>query len=300
MATTEPLSSEPATSVPGQRRRQSRLGGHAYSLTLGLSGLAAAIVAWYAAVELGGVGPLQLPAPDRTWGALWRMITEDPSSPTSLVYQAIPTLQATFVGFAIATVGGFLLGFILFESRFLGQLLWPLVIAFQALPKVALAPVLVIWFGPTIESKIVLVAIVSFFPVFINTIVGLESLDSDTEEMLKSFGAKRRHMLSYGRFPAALPVLFAGIESALLLSLVAVVVAEFVAASRGLGFMITQAQYNIDMPTEFALLIVFAVLGVILLEIVTLIEHKVVFWKTSRRGLFAYAGRGAGKEGATS
>ena len=278
-----------STEVGSPRRRLWLHGGRRlHGVLLGAAGLLLVLVLWDLAVRIFDLSVLVLPAPSEVLEALWRMLSTSPSSPTSLYYQAVPTLEATLIGFAGACLLGFVLGFLLFEWKAIGQFLWPLVIAFQALPKVAIAPVLVIWLGPTIESKIVLVVIVAFFPVFINTMVGLESLEEDVEEMLRSFGAKRRHMLRLGRFPAALPVLFAGIESALLLSLVAIVVAEFVAGQRGLGFLVTQAQYNLDMPAVFAVLIVFSVLGVIFLEVITWLERKVVFWKTTRRGVLAY------------
>ena len=110
-------------------------------------------------------------------------------------------------GFVLASITGFLLGFMLFEWKFAGQLLWPLVIAFQALPKVALAPVLVIWFGTGQNAKIILVVIVSFFPVFINTMVGLESLHRNEEEMLHSFGANRWQVFLRIVLPLARPAL---------------------------------------------------------------------------------------------
>jgi NitT/TauT family transport system permease protein len=260
----------------------------AYGLTLGILGIVLAIFAWWAAVRFWHLSVLQLPSPARTWNALWRGLSFSPSDPRSLIYQAQPTVKAALLGFLGASISGFLLGFILFEWKFAGQLLWPLVIAFQALPKVAIAPVLVIWLGATFNAKVVLVLIVSFFPVFLNTMVGLESLDKNEEEMLHSFGAKRRHVLRYGRLPAALPVIFAGLESALLLSLVAIVVGEFVAGQRGLGFLINQSQYNLDMPAVFSILVVFCVLGVVFLEVMVWLERRIVFWRRPRRGIIAF------------
>jgi NitT/TauT family transport system permease protein len=259
-----------------------------YGAVLGALGIAIALLVWWAVVRHWHISQLELPSPAKTFHALRRGLFESTSDPRSLVYQAEPTLQTALIGFVLASLTGFALGFILFEWKFAGQLLWPLVIAFQALPKVALAPVLVIWFGPTQNAKVILVLIVSFFPVFINTMVGLESLDKNEEEMLHSFGAKRRHILLYGRLPAALPVIFAGLESALLLSLVAVVVAEFVASTRGLGWLINQSQYNLDMPAVFAILIVFAVVGVVLLEVMVWMERRIVFWRRPRRGIIAF------------
>jgi NitT/TauT family transport system permease protein len=257
-------------------------------LLLGVLGIVIAIFIWWAIVRYYNISQLELPSPGKTWEALSRGLRRSPSDPRSLIYQAEPTLKAALIGFVLASITGFLLGFMLFEWKFAGQLLWPLVIAFQALPKVALAPVLVIWFGTGQNAKIILVVIVSFFPVFINTMVGLESLHRNEEEMLHSFGANRWQVLRYGQLPAALPVIFAGLESALLLSLVAIVVGEFVAGTRGLGFLINQSQYNLDMPAVFSILVVFAVVGVVLLEIMVWLERRIVFWRRPRRGIIAF------------
>lgn len=273
---------------PGSRRRKSIWLSRVYGLTLGVVGIVLAIVAWWAIVQIWDLSALVLPTPGQTWDALWRGLTFSPDNPRSLIYQAQPTVVAALLGFFAASVTGFLLGFLLFEWKFAGQLLWPLVIAFQALPKVAVAPILVIWFGITMNAKVILVLIVSFFPVFLNTMVGLESLGKSEQEMLRSFGAKRRHILRFGSLPAALPVIFAGLEAALLLSLVAIVVAEFVASQRGLGFLINQSQYNLDMPAVFSVLIIFCVLGVLFLEIMVWIERRVVFWRQPRRGIIAF------------
>jgi NitT/TauT family transport system permease protein len=278
----------PTVARPRHARRGSIWLTRAYGLALGITGIVLAIVIWWAVVKVWNLSSLVLPTPSRTWDALWRGLSFAPNDPRSLVYQAQPTIKAALLGFVGAGISGFLLGFLLFEWKFAGQLLWPLVIAFQALPKVAIAPVLVIWFGATMNAKIILVLIVSFFPVFLNTMVGLESLDKNEEEMLRSFGAKRRHVLRFGRLPAALPVIFAGLESALLLSLVAIVVGEFVAGQRGLGFLINQSQYNLDMPAVFSILIVFCVLGVVFLEIMVWLERRIVFWRRPRRGIIAF------------
>jgi NitT/TauT family transport system permease protein len=267
--------------------------GRAYGIALGILGILIALFVWWGVVRYWNISQLELPSPSKTWEALWRGLDRSPTDRRSLIYQGIPTLKAALLGFVAASITGFLLGFVLFEWKFAGQLLWPLVIAFQALPKVALAPVLVIWFGTGQNAKIVLVVIVSFFPVFINTMVGLESLHKNEEEMLHSFGANRWHVLRYGRLPAALPVIFAGLESALLLSLVAIVVAEFVAGSRGLGFLINQSQYNLDMPAVFSILVVFAVVGVVLLELMVWLERKIVFWRRPRRGIIAFLDAGS-------
>lgn len=256
-------------------------------MTRPLLGLVGAIVGWQIAVTVGNVPTLIVPSPVKVAQALARGLTQPPNLGSSFLFQAVPTLTASLLGFVVASVIGILLGVALFEWRSVRQTLWPLVIAFQALPKVAVAPLLVIWFGSGIEAKVVLVAIVAFFPIFINTMVGLEALDQDTEEMLRSFGASGLKILRYGRFPAALPVIFAGLQSGLLISLVAVVVGEFVGGSRGLGVLITQAQYTLDIPAVFAILIVFSVLGVGLMEIVSRVERRVVFWRLTSRGMAA-------------
>jgi NitT/TauT family transport system permease protein len=285
-ATYAPAEQPEAAADPIQRG-PSAAARRSIAILLGLTGLVLGVAAWWLVCLIGGFDVLELPTPAQAAEALWRGITQDVSSPQSFFYQMVPTVESALLGFLGASLTGFLLGFALSESQILSQLLWPLIVAFQALPKVALAPALIIWFGPGMGSTVVLVLIVAFFPVFINTMVGLESLGADEEEMLFAFGAKRRQILRFGRLPAALPVIFAGLESALLFSLVAVVVGEFLSGTRGLGFLITQSQYNLDMPAVFALLITFSILGVVLLEIITWLERRIVFWIPHRRGLFA-------------
>jgi NitT/TauT family transport system permease protein len=249
------------------------------ALLLPVVGIAGALGAWQLTVSLSHASPFVLPSPAKVALALKRgVFTTSPHSPASFLYQGVPTIEVTVLGFLAAAATGIILGVVVSEFRVLRQALWPLIVAFQALPKVALAPIMVVWFGVNLQSKIILVLTVSFFPVFVNTIVGVESLHEDTAEMLRSFGAKRPNILRFGRLPAALPVIFAGLQSAILFSLVAVVVAEFVAGSRGWGVQITQAQYNLDIAAVFGILLLFALTGVVLSMLVKLLEYVVVVW----------------------
>ena len=188
------------------------------------------------------------------------------------------TVTETLAGFVIGALAGFALGVGIAESRVLERILYPYVIAFQTIPKVAIAPLFVIWFGFGLTSKIVIAATISFFPVVINVVTGFASADPHIIEMLRVFGASRWSQFKLARLPSALPYLFAGLDIAVVLSVIGAIVAEFVGAQSGIGYLIMQYNFNLDTAGVFALLLVLSAIGVVLHMIVVEAQRRIVFW----------------------
>ena len=188
------------------------------------------------------------------------------------------TLFETLVGFAIGSTSGFILGAVVAQFKLVERTFYPYIVAFQALPKVAIAPLIIIWTGYGIESKIIMSALITFFPLLVNTLAGLNSTDQDYIEMLRGFSASELQILRKVKFPMALPYIFAGIDMAAILSLIGALVGEFVGAKEGLGYLLLFRQFKMDIPSVFAILIILSLIGVGFHTIIFRIQKKVVFW----------------------
>jgi NitT/TauT family transport system permease protein len=159
--------------------------------------------------------------------------------------------------------------------------LYPYIVAFQTLPKVAIAPIIVIWFGYGVTSKIVITATIAFFPLLANTIVGLRAVPQEQVELMVAFTASRWQVFWKARIPQALPYIFVGLDVAIVLSVIGAIVGEFVGAQAGLGYLILQKNFNMDMSGVFAILIVLSVFGIGLHMLVNAVQRRVVFWMES-------------------
>jgi NitT/TauT family transport system permease protein len=158
------------------------------------------------------------------------------------------------------------------------RLIYPYVVAFQTLPKVAIAPIMVIWFGYGLTSKIIITATISFFPLLANTIVGLRSAPKDQIDMLKACTASDWQIFRMARLPQALPYIFVGLDVAAVLSVIGAIVGEFVGAKAGLGYLILQMNFNFNMAGVFAILIILSLIGVGLHLLVVAVQRRVLFW----------------------
>src|SRR6266545_4310964 len=161
------------------------------------------------------------------------------------------------------------------------EVVYPYVVAFQVMPKVVLAPIFITWFGLGIESKIVMAIAISFFPVVINTVVGLESVEENAMLLMRSLVASRRQIFWKLAWPTALPSIFAGLKTSLTLALIGALVAEFVTAKDGLGTLIITFSFELKIYLVFAVIIVVSVLGLALYGIMEYVDRKVVFWRHS-------------------
>ena len=188
------------------------------------------------------------------------------------------TVTEALLGFCIAAVAGIALGTLIAQFRLVERTLYPYVVAFQTLPKIAVAPLLVVWLGFGLSSKIVIAALVAFFPVLVNVIVGLKTIDQSKLELMRSLRASRWQIFRLVTFPNALPFVFAGLDIAIVFSVLGAIVGEFVGAQRGLGNLILQFNVTLDIAGMFAVLLLLAVLGVALHLVMQAIQRRVIFW----------------------
>ena len=189
------------------------------------------------------------------------------------------TLQATASGYLAGCLAGLVFGTLVAESKTFDRFVYPYIIALQSMPKVAIAPLIVVWFGFGMESKIVIVALVCFFPVLINTIVGIRQADRDLIDLYRAFSASRWMIFWQVKLPAAAGHIFAGLQISVVLGLIGAIVAEFIASQRGLGNVIQAASVSLDVATMFAALISLAVLGILGSFIIRTLHRVVVFWE---------------------
>jgi NitT/TauT family transport system permease protein len=158
------------------------------------------------------------------------------------------------------------------------RVVYPYIVAFQTVPKVAIAPIIVIWFGYGMTSKVIITATIAFFPVLANTIVGLRAAPRDQVELMIALTASRWQIFRLVRFPQALPYIFVGLDVAIVLAVIGAIVGEFVGAQSGLGYLILQRDFNLDMAGVFAILLILSALGIGLHLLVTRLRRHVVFW----------------------
>lgn len=197
---------------------------------------------------------------------------------------AYVTLSEALIGLLIGGVLGFVIGVLLTESRALYNTIYPYIVALQCMPKVAIAPLLVIWFGFGMTSKITIVSLLCFFPVLVNTISGIRSVTAENLELFRAIRASRMTTLVHLLIPSALPSILTGVEIAVVVSLLGAIVGEFVGAEEGLGVLILQAQFQMNIPGVFAILLVLALLGVIFNVGIRIIRKKSLFWVAGETG----------------
>ncbi len=210
------------------------------------AGFLAFLALWEGIVRLGGYPPFILPSPTDVLRRLGVLLADG-----SLWRHASVTLGEVLAGLGLGTALAMALGYILSHSPLAERLLAPYIVASQAVPVVAVAPLLVIWFGTGFLSKMLISALIVFFPVLVNTIVGVRSVDPDLRDLLRALEASRWQTLWILEVPAALQVLFGGLKIGATLAVIGAVVGEFVASNRGLGYLIKQGQQLYDTPLVF-------------------------------------------------
>lgn len=188
------------------------------------------------------------------------------------------TLYESLAGFAIAAVAGILLGALIAQSRLVERTVYPYLVALQTLPKIAIAPLIIVWAGFGLSSKVIIAALVAFFPVLVNVIVGLKTVDASKLELMRSLRAGRWQTFRLVTFPNALPFVFAGLDIAIVFSVLGAIVGEFVGAQQGLGNLILQFNVSLDIAGVFAVMILLAIMGIALHLIMQTIERRVIFW----------------------
>jgi NitT/TauT family transport system permease protein len=184
------------------------------------------------------------------------------------------------VGYLIGNIVAFLLAIIFIKSNTIRRGLFPYAIAIKATPIIAIAPLFVLWFGTNIFSKIILVALVCFFPMLINAIKGLESVNKESLELFSLYNASWFNVLLNLRIPTALPYIFSALKISTGLAIVGALVGEFVGANSGIGFIILVSSYQIETTTMFAAIVLTSLMGVMFFEIINYFEKKIIFWES--------------------
>lgn len=241
---------------------------------LTLASFVVLLALWEITSRLGWISPLLVPRPSMIAMALWDGLFE---RGTYWRHIASTTLIG-LGGFVIAGVLGISVASALSMSAWLEEIIYPYIVAFQTLPKVALAPLIVIWAGFGSASKLIIVVIVSFFPIFMSTLQGLRVRDRDQYQYLQTLGANRYQILFELRLPAATPHIFSGLHIGILFSLIGAIVAEFVGSDSGLGYVLLLDKSAFNVPGVFAILALLVVIGTLLNLVMRFIESRVAFW----------------------
>jgi NitT/TauT family transport system permease protein len=230
------------------------------------------VLVWKAIVVIGGYPPFILPPPESVASRFVRGWIDGVIPP-----HAWSTLVEIALGLLVGTVVGLAVGYGLARSALVERVVSPYIVAAQATPILALAPLLALWFGPGLTSKVVICGLIVFFPIAVSTMVGIRSVDAGLLEMARSFRATRRQVLTTLEVPAALPSILGGLRVGVTLAVVGAIVGEWAGADRGLGVLVNLARGSLfDIPLMFATLITIALLGIALYLVVVVLERRLV------------------------
>jgi len=232
---------------------------------------------WEGAARAGLADPMVLPAPSD----IAANVLDGVGSGIYLANLKVTLVQAVS-GFLIACLLGIAIGSLTTLSERLSRALQPIVLAVEATPKIALAPLVIVWFGYGMGSKIALSAMIGFFPVFVGTVSGLRSADTGRLDVLRALGAGRWQLFRMVALPGALPHIFAGVNVAVVLALLGTIVGEFMGAKEGLGTLILYANGNLDTARVFSILLVLAATGLSLHALIGALRGRLLFWDGSR------------------
>jgi len=247
-------------------------------LTISPAILMVILTAWWAASHLFKAPSYIVPPPEQVWRAIVNGLVRLPWDAGGYWYHAAITVWEALLGFVIGSVTGAVLGFALVHWPILEKSAYPYVVGFQSLPKVALAPLMVVWFGFGLEGKVFITAVITFFPVLVNTMAGYRSVEPERIELARSCNASQWQLICKIIIPSCLPFLFAGLGVASVLSILGAVVGEFVGASAGLGMLLMQYNQAMEISPMFAVILLLAVIGFLMNYAVTLVERRYCFW----------------------
>jgi NitT/TauT family transport system permease protein len=242
---------------------------------LGLVSLMAGLLAWHLVARYSGLPNFILPSPQSVWTRFIRAVMDG-----SLPYHTAVTLLEIVLGLLAGVIFATIIGYFLAKSRSLERILSPYLVASQAIPVVAIAPLLVIWLGDGILSKVVICALIVFFPVLVNTIVGVRAVPTALYDLMNSLHAKRAQILWKVEVPASLPVFLGGLRIGATLSVIGAIVGELVDAEEGLGFLLQLGDFQYDTPMVFVAVFTLITLALVLYGIVNLLEKRFLKWQT--------------------
>lgn len=241
---------------------------------LGLGSIAAGLLAWQLTARMSGLPSFILPAPADVWSRFLRAAADG-----SLLVNTLVTLTEILVGLLAGVVIATVLGYLVAKSRLLENLLAPYLVASQAVPLVAIAPLLIIWFGPGMFSKFLICALIVFFPVLVNTVVGVRAVPPALYDLMGSLHATRGQILTKLEVPAALPIFLGGLRIGATLSVIGAVVGELVGADRGLGFLINVGRGQYDTALVFVAIFALIAMALALYGMVAWFERRLLIWQ---------------------
>jgi NitT/TauT family transport system permease protein len=251
------------------------LGTERWKYRLGSLGVLVLVIClWEALPKLGLVSEFILPPFSEVVKALATLVVTD-----YFAEHATVTLKEIAIGFFLGSLIGFLAGMLLALWRPVSRVTYPFVVAFQAIPKIVFAPLFIAWFGYGQASKIVMAVVISFFPVLINTKVGLETVPEESIRLMRSLLATRLQVFRKVSLPHALPIIFAGVQTALTFAVIGALVGEFVGASSGLGYLLNLYNFQLRIDSAFAVIVVLAAIGAIGYFMLEWIGKKLIFWR---------------------
>lgn len=245
--------------------------------------LVALLGAWWLASHVLGLPSYVIPAPEQVLAALVHGLTRAPWDRGGLWYHTGVTVWEALLGFVIGSSTGAVLGIGLAHWPILGKSWYPYIIGFQSVPKVALAPLMVVWFGFGVDGKVFITAVMTFFPVLVNMIAGYMSVEPERIELARSCNASEWQLLSKIILPSCLPFLFAGLSVASVLSIIGAIVGEFAGASAGLGMLLMQYNQSLEIAPMFAVIVLLGVIGFLMTHTVSLVERHYCFWAQRAR-----------------
>lgn len=229
---------------------------------------------WHVTTEFGMVHKLIIPSPTDTFWATGRVMSAEYFWPNVSV-----TLQEILWGFAIGLASGVVLGVGVAMFETVRATIYPYLVALQAPPKIVLAPIFITWFGFDQPSKIAIAVVMSFFPMFLNTLTGLGSVDPNAVKLMKSLTAGRWKTFRYLLLPNALPIMMAGVKLCWTLAVLGVIVGEFVGASAGIGYLIYAMNFQLDIAGVFSLIILLSLFTLLVYQLIEWLESRIIFWK---------------------
>src|SRR5213596_3134641 len=234
------------------------------------------LVLWDLTIRVFRIPPYLIPAPEAVvrqlfveWPRLWR--------------ESLVTTYATLGGFALSVAFGIPMALMIAYSRTIESFVYPLLVFSQSVPKIAIAPLFVVWFGFGIVPKVIAAFLLGFFPVVVATVQGFKSVEADVIDLARSMGASPLKVFLKFRLPTALPAIFSGLKVSVTLAVVGAVVGEFVGSNAGLGYVLQKANGTFDLPLMFAALVVLSMIAVLMFLVLEFIERTLVPWHASQR-----------------
>jgi NitT/TauT family transport system permease protein len=229
------------------------------------------LIVWQIATIALQIPAFNLPSPLRILAALVEFFPQ-------ILANSLRTLWTTLVGFAIATIIGILLGFLIGYSRLIYITVYPLLVAFNTIPKAAIVPLFAVWFGANEIPAILTAFLLAFFPITVNVALGLDTVEPEMKDVLHALGATDVEVFQKVGLPHSLPYIFASLKIAVSFAFIGTVISESVASNAGLGYLIVNATANFNVPLAFAALLVLAIMGTVLYSFFVMLEKRVLYW----------------------